>query len=107
MTSKRTICWRNYPDTSSSRVEEALAAARRQQEAVTRAQANIDSAWQQQRVAKLELDNARKLLAGQLVSRSEVTKSQTDYERAIADMKVAEAARDMFLAASVQTPARR
>nr|WP_245911192.1 hypothetical protein [Neisseria iguanae] len=58
-------------------------------------------------MAKLELDNARKLLAGQLVSRSEVTKSQTDYERAIADMKVAEAARDMFLAASVQTPARR
>lgn len=106
-------------DTSSSRLAEAQAAARRQQEAVTRAQAakaqtqqsvaraqaNVDSARQQQRVAKLELDNARKLLADQLVSRSEVTKRQADYERATAGVKAAEAARDEAQAVVVQTGA--
>lgn len=95
-------------ETSSSRLEEAQAAELRQQEAVTRAQAaqaqtkqsvtraqaNVESALQQQRVAKLEWDNARKLLADQLVSPSEVTKRQADYERAAASVKAAEAARD-------------
>ncbi len=106
-------------DTSSSRLAEAQAAARRQQEAVTRAQAakaqtqqsvaraqaNVDSARQQQRVAKLELDNARKLLADQLVSRSEVTKRQADYEQATAGVKAAEAARDEAQAVVAQTGA--
>ena len=95
-------------DTSSSRLEEAQAAVLRQQEAVgraqaaqaqtrqsvTRAQANVDAAKQQQRVAKIEWDNARRLLADQLVSSSEATKRQADYERAVAAVKAAEAARD-------------
>lgn len=105
--------------TSASRLEEAQAAARRQQEAVTRAQAakaqtqqsvaraqaNVDSALQQQRVAKLEWDNARKLLADQLVSSSEAAKRQADYERAVAAVKAAEAARDEARAVVAQTGA--
>ena len=72
-------------DTSSSRVEEARAAADRQRESVqrakaaeeqtrrtvARAEANIEAARQQQRVAKMEWDNARNLLSEQLVSESE------------------------------------
>ena len=79
-------------ETSSSRLEEARAAELRQEEAVgrakaaeaqmkqtvARAQANVDANRQQLRVAKMELDNARKLLADQLVSQSEVTKRQAD-----------------------------
>lgn len=106
-------------DTSSGRLAEAQAAARRQQEAVTRAQAakvqtqqsvaraqaNVDAARQQQRVAKLEWDNARKLLADQLVSPSEAARRQADYERATAGVKAAEAARDEAQAVVAQTGA--
>ena len=106
-------------ETSSSRLEEAQAAAVRQQEAVTRAraaqsqmkqtvaraQANVDASRQQQRVAKMELDNARKLFADQLVSQSEVTKRQADYERAVAAVKAAEAARDEAQATVAQSAA--
>lgn len=94
-------------DTSSSRVEEAQAAAARQRESVQRAQAaeeqmrrtvaradaNIEAARQQQRVAKMEWDNARRLLSEQLVSESEANRRRADYERAAAAVKAAEAAR--------------
>ena len=94
-------------DTSSSRVEEARAAADRQRESVqrakaaeeqtrrtvARAEANIEAARQQQRVAKMEWDNARNLLSEQLVSESETARRRADYERATAAVKAAEAAR--------------
>ena len=93
-------------DTSSSRVEEARAAADRQRESVqrakaaeeqtrrtvARAEANIEAARQQQRVAKMEWDNARNLLSEQLVSESETARRRADYERATAAVKAAEAA---------------
>lgn len=108
-----------YSTTSSSRLEEAQAAALRQKEAVVRAQAaqaqtkqsvaraqaNVDAARQQQRVAKLEWDNARKLLKEQLVSAAEVAKRQADYERAVAGVRAAEAARDEAQAVVEQTGA--
>ena len=72
---------------------------------VARAQANVDANRQQLRVAKMELDNARKLLADQLVSQSEVTKRQADYERAVAAVKAAEAARDEARATVAQSAA--
>lgn len=94
-------------DTSSSRVEEARAAADRQRESVqrakaaeeqtrrtvARAEANIEAARQQQHVAKMEWDNARNLLSEQLVSESETARRRADYERATAAVKAAEAAR--------------
>ena len=106
-------------ETSGSRLEEAQAAEARQQEAVSRAraaeaqmkqtvaraQANVAASRQQQRVAKMELDNARKLFADQLVSQSEVTKRQADYERAAAAVKAAEAARDEAQATVAQSAA--
>ncbi|STZ75689.1 HlyD family secretion protein [Bergeriella denitrificans] len=106
-------------ETSESRLAEAQAAAVRQREAVSRAQAaqaqtkqsvaraqaNVDAARQQQRVAKLEWDNARRLLADRLVSQSEVTKRQADFERAAAAVKAAEAARDEAQAVVAQSRA--
>ncbi|MCP1771857.1 HlyD family secretion protein [Neisseria perflava] len=106
-------------DTAVSQLAAAQAAAQRQEEAVgraqsaqaqtrdavARAQANVESSRQQQRVAKLELDNARRLLADQLVSQSEVTKRQADYERAAAAVKAAEAARDEAQAVVAQSRA--
>ena len=106
-------------ETSGSRLEEAQAAEARQQEAVSRAraaeaqmkqtvaraQANVAASRQQQRVARMELDNARKLFADQLVSQSEVTKRQADYERAAAAVKAAEAARDEAQATVAQSAA--
>ncbi|HFC6387934.1 TPA: HlyD family secretion protein [Neisseria bacilliformis] len=94
-------------DTSSSRLEEARAAELRQREAIQRAQAageqmrrtvaraeaNIEAARQQQRVAKMEWDNARKMLSDNLVSPAEAERRRADYERAAAAVKAAEAAR--------------
>ena len=85
-------------ETSSSRLEEAQAAERLRQgsvrraraaqeqtlRTVTKAEANSEAARQQQRVAKMEWDNARKMQADGLVSPAETERRRADYERASA-----------------------
>lgn len=106
-------------ETSSRRLEEAQAAERLRQgsvrraraaqeqtlRTVTKAEANSEAARQQQRVAKMEWDNARKMQADGLVSPAETERRRADYERASAAVKAAEAARAEAQAAVAQSRA--
>lgn len=69
---------------------------------LARADAEIAAYRQQQKVAKLELDNAKQMRREDLVSASELAKRQADFERATASVKAAQAARAEAQAAVAQ-----
>ena len=83
-------------------VQRARAGVTQAQQAVARADAEIAAYRQQQKVAKLELDNAKQMRREDLVSASELAKRQADFERATASVKVAQAARAEAQAAVAQ-----
>ena len=83
-------------------VQRARAGVTQAQQAIARADAEIAAYRQQQKVAKLELDNAKQMRREDLVSASELAKRQADFERATASVKVAQAARAEAQAAVAQ-----
>ena len=83
-------------------VQRARAGVQQAQQAVARADAEIAAYRQQQKVAKLELDNAKQMRREDLVSASELAKRQADFERATASVKAAQAARAEAQAAVAQ-----
>ena len=83
-------------------VQRARAGVTQAQQAVARADAEIAAYRQQQKVAKLELDNAKQMRREDLVSASELAKRQADFERATASVKAAQAARADAQAAVAQ-----
>ena len=83
-------------------VQRARAGVTQAQQAVARADAEIAAYRQQQKVAKLELDNAKQMQREDLVSASELAKRQADFERATASVKAAQAARAEAQAAVAQ-----
>ena len=83
-------------------VQRARAGVTQAQQAVARADAEIAAYKQQQKVAKLELDNAKQMRREDLVSASELAKRQADFERATASVKAAQAARAEAQAAVAQ-----
>ena len=83
-------------------VQRARAGVTQAQQAVARADAEIAAYRQQQKVAKLELDNAKQMRREDLVSASELAKRQADLERATASVKAAQAARAEAQAAVAQ-----
>ena len=87
---------------ASELVQRARAGVTQAQQAVARADAEIAAYRQQQKVAKLELDNAKQMRREDLVSASELAKRQADFERATASVKVAQAARAEAQAAVAQ-----
>lgn len=87
-------------------VKQAEAAERQMQETVARAEAEITARRQQLRVAQMELDNAQRLLAEQLVSAAEVQRRQAARDGAEAALKAAQAARAEARAAVGQAQAR-
>ena len=70
-------------------VQRARAGVTQAQQAIARADAEIAAYRQQQKVAKLELDNAKQMRREDLVSASELAKRQADFERATASVKAA------------------
>ena len=87
---------------ASELVQRARAGVQQAQQAVARADAEIAAYKQQQKVAKLELDNAKQMRREDLVSASELAKRQADFERATASVKAAQAARAEAQAAVAQ-----
>jgi hlyD family secretion protein len=83
-------------------VQRARASVTQAQQAVARADAEIAAYRQQQKVAKLELDNAKQMRREDLVSASELAKRQADFERATVSVKAAQAARAEAQAAVAQ-----
>ena len=83
-------------------VQRARAGVTQAQQAVARADAEIAAYRQQQKVAKLELDNAKQMRREDLVSASELAKRQADFERATVSVKAAQAARAEAQAAVAQ-----
>ena len=83
-------------------VQRARAGVTQAQQAVAQADAEIAAYRQQQKVAKLELDNAKQMRREDLVSASELAKRQADFERATASVKAAQAARAEAQAAVAQ-----
>ncbi len=94
---------------SSTQVTAQLNAAKAQKaralEAVVRSQAEIDSYQQQANVAKLDLDNARKLKRDNLVSTTEVARRESSYQAAVARVNAAKAAEAEAQAAVEQAEA--
>lgn len=94
---------------SSTQVTAQLNAAKAQKmravEAVARSQAEIDSYQQQANVAKLDLDNARKLKRDNLVSATEVARREASYQAAAAGVAAAKAAKAEAQAAVDQAEA--
>ncbi|WP_150539568.1 HlyD family secretion protein [Actinobacillus vicugnae] len=80
-------------EASKAQVENAKAQRVRAEEAVTRASAEITAQQQQVNVAKLELDNAKKLRRENLVSASELERRQANYKATVATLDTAKAAR--------------
>lgn len=73
-------------------VSQARAGRKQGEQAMARANAQIDAQIEQQKIAKMELDNARKMRREDLVSDSEVTKRQAAYNGAVAVVQAARAA---------------
>lgn len=90
---------------SSSRLAEAQAAQQRAREAVARADAEITARRQQQRVAQMEADNARRMHAEALVSAAELERRQAALRGAAAAVQAAQAARAEAVAAVAQVGA--
>lgn len=87
---------------ASELVQRARAGVTQAQQAVARADAEIAAYRQQQKVAKLELDNTKQMRREDLVSASELAKRQADFDRAAASVKAAQAARAEAQAAVAQ-----
>ena len=83
-------------------VQRARAGVQQVQQTVARADAEIAAYKQQQKVAKLELDNAKQMRREDLVSASELAKRQADFDRAVASVTAAQAARAEAQAAVAQ-----
>lgn len=92
-------------DQSTSQLSGAKAAKQRAQEAVSRADAEITAQQQAQKVAQMELDNARQLKNEALVSASELQRRQAARDGAAAAVQAARAARAEAVAAVVQAQA--
>ena len=67
-------------------VQRARDGVQQAQQTVARADAEIAAYKQQQKVAKLELDNAKQMRREDLVSASELAKRQEDFDRAVASV---------------------
>ncbi|MFV2029505.1 HlyD family secretion protein [Neisseria sp. S1] len=80
-------------ESASSQLDAAKAQKQRAQEAVARADAEIQAYEQQRKVAGLELDNAQKLKRDGLVSDTEVAKRKAALDSATASLNAARAAR--------------
>jgi len=72
-------------------VSQARAGRKQGEQAMARANAQIDAQIEQQKVAKMELNNARKMRREDLVSDSEVAKRQAAYNVAVVQAAYAEA----------------
>ncbi|MDD0823671.1 HlyD family efflux transporter periplasmic adaptor subunit [Mannheimia sp. AT1] len=78
---------------AQAQVESAKAQKLRAEEAVSRANAEMNAQQQQVAVAKLELDNARKLRRDNLISASELERRQANYKAAQSAVEAAKAAK--------------
>ncbi len=76
---------------SQAQVEQAKAQKQRAIETVARATAEISAQQQQLTVAKLELDNTKKLHCDNLISTSELERRDTDYKAAQAAIETTKA----------------
>lgn len=90
---------------AKAQVESAKAQKLRAEEAVARASAEMSAQQQQVSVAKLELDNARKLRRENLVSASELERRQAAHKAALAAVETAKAVRAEAQAAVNQAKA--
>ena len=90
---------------SQTQVNAALAQKQQAEETVARAQSQIDSQIQQMNVAKLELDNAKKLRHENLVSASELERRQASYKASVAAVETAKAGKAEAQAAVAQAQA--
>lgn len=80
-------------------VSQAKAGRAQGEQTVARAEAEINAQLEQQKVAKLELDNARQMRREGLVSPSELDKRLSAYNGAVAAVQAARAARSEAVAA--------
>ena len=80
-------------ETSSSKLEAAKSQKKRAEETVSRADAEITSYQQQQKVAQMELNNAQSLRSDSLISDSELTKRRAARDAASAALQAARAAK--------------
>lgn len=80
-------------DSARAQIEASKAQRQRAHESVARANAEISAQQQQVAVAKLELDNARKLRRDNLVSASELERRQANHKAALAALETAKAAK--------------
>lgn len=80
-------------------VSQAQAGRQQGEQAVARAQAEVAARLEQQKVAKMELDNARQMHRENLVSTSELNKRQAAYNGAVSAVEAAKAAQAEALAA--------
>ncbi|MHA3096801.1 HlyD family secretion protein [Acinetobacter brisouii] len=90
---------------SNSQVMAAQAGKDRAQETVSRADAEISARRQQEKVAKLDLDNTRQLYQQALVSKAELDRRQAAYDAELAAVKAAQAAKAEAVAAVGQAQA--
>lgn len=86
-------------------VSQAQAGRNQAEQAMARAQAEINAHLEQQKVAKMDLDNARKMRSENLISDSEVSKRMAAYNGAVAAVQAARAARAEAQAAAQQVDA--
>lgn len=80
-------------------VSQAKAGRAQGEQTVARAEAEINARLEQQKVAKLELDNARQMRREGLISPSELDKRLSAYNGAVAAVQAARAARSEAVAA--------
>ncbi|WP_019673962.1 HlyD family secretion protein [Psychrobacter lutiphocae] len=80
-------------------VSQAKAGKAQGEQAVARAEAEIAARVEQQKVAKMELDNARQMRRENLISPSELNKRQAAYNGAVSAVQAARAARSEAVAA--------
>ncbi|WP_111891909.1 HlyD family secretion protein [Acinetobacter sp. MB5] len=90
---------------SNSQVMAAEAGKNRAQETVARADAEVMARQQQEKVAKLDLDNTRQLYQQALVSKAELDRRQAAYAAEVAAVKAAQAAKAEAIAAVGQAQA--
>lgn len=80
-------------------VSQAQAGRKQGEQAVARAQAEVIARLEQQKVAKMELDNARQMHRENLISTSELNKRQAEYNAAVSAVQASRAAQSEAIAA--------
>lgn len=90
---------------SNSQVMAAEAGKDRAKETVVRAAAEVSARQQQQKVAKLDLENTRQLYQQALVSKAELDRRQAAYDAEVAAVHAAQAAQAEAIAAVGQAQA--